>query len=157
MPICRSVGAIGGLLALHLALSLSAQEPARPLPTTALQPLAQQARRLETALRYLGEPLADADRRRSTPRSAAGRGCGVRRIQQVLDRRVLVRVHINPESRVRVEQGAARPDLVQGGTRLFLVKVLNDAGVTAPLVVQSPNIGRVYVPPRATRPSRRRG
>ena len=36
---------------------------------------------------------------------------------------------------MRVEQGAAPPELVQGGTRLFLVKVLNDAGVTAPLAV----------------------
>ena len=48
------------------------------------------------------------------------------------------RVHISPESRVRVEQGAAPPELVQGGTRLFLVKVLNDAGVTAPLAVAEP-------------------
>ena len=68
-------------------------------------------------------------------------------LQRVLDRRVLVTVHISPESRVRVEQGAAPPELVQGGTRLFLVKVLNDAGVTAPLAVASPNIGRVFVAP----------
>ena len=33
----------------------------------------------------------------------------------------------------------------QGGTRLFLVKVLNDAGVTAPLAIQSPNVGNVYI------------
>ena len=38
----------------------------------------------------------------------------------------------------------AVPELVQGGTRLFLVKVLNEAGVTAPLAVQSPNSGRVF-------------
>ena len=70
----------------------------------------------------------------------------VEAVQRVLDRRVLVTVHISPESRVRVEQGAAPPELVQGGTRLFLVKVLNDAGVTAPLAVESRNIGRVYQP-----------
>ncbi|MGH9311229.1 MAG: CehA/McbA family metallohydrolase, partial [Vicinamibacterales bacterium] len=72
----------------------------------------------------------------------------VARIQQTLDRHVIAAVHINPESRARVEQGAAPPELVQGGTRLFLVKVVNDAGVTAPLALQSPNIGRVFIPSR---------
>ena len=72
----------------------------------------------------------------------------VARLQQVLDHYVLATVHINPESRVKVEQGAAKPELVQGGTRLFLVKVVNEAGVTAPLAVQSPNSGRVFIPSR---------
>jgi hypothetical protein len=51
---------------------------------------------------------------------------------------------------VKAEQGAAGPELVQGGTRLFLVKVLNEAGVTAPLAVQSPNSGRVYITSRGS-------
>ena len=34
--------------------------------------------------------------------------------------------------------GMPRPELVQGGTRIFLVKVLNDAGVTAPLAGPEP-------------------
>ena len=49
-----------------------------------------------------------------------------------------------------VEQGAAKPELVQGGTRLFLIKVRNEAGVTAPMTVQSPHSGRVYVPSRGS-------
>src|SRR4029453_14661622 len=60
------------------------------------------------------------------------------------------------ESRVSVEQGPATPELVEGGTRLFLVKVLNEAQVTAPLGVESPNHGGVFIksngspePPRA--------
>ena len=117
--------------------------------TVPLQPLAQQARRLETALRYLGEPIRPADIQAIN--EAVGmpdEAKAVARLQQALDPYVLANVHISPESRVRVEQGAARPDLVQGGTRLFLVKVLNDAGVTAPLTVESPNIGRVYIPAR---------
>jgi hypothetical protein len=44
---------------------------------------------------------------------------------------------------VKVSQGRARPALAQGGTRAFLVKVVNDAGVTAPLKVESPNSARV--------------
>jgi hypothetical protein len=46
---------------------------------------------------------------------------------------------------VKVEQGAAKPELVEGGTRLFLVKVVNNGHVTAPLAVTSPNTGNVYV------------
>jgi hypothetical protein len=50
-------------LVVGLRLSLRAQEPARSvgeLPV-ALQPLAQHLRRLETALRYLGQPPAAAE------------------------------------------------------------------------------------------------
>src|SRR5208283_3010395 len=36
-------------------------------------------------------------------------------------------------------------ELIEGGTRVFLVKVMNQAGVTAPLVVESPNSGNVYI------------
>ena len=128
------------------ALTLHAQNPlpgASPVP---LQPLAQQARRLQTALGYLGEPLSDADRQSLDEAVAmTDEPAAVARIQQTLDARALITVHISPESRVRLEQGMARPELVQGGTRLFLVKVLNDAGVTAPLSLQSANTGNVYV------------
>ena len=149
MHLRRCFGAFAALVACDLALGLSAQEPARHAPSIALQPLAQQVRRLESALRYLGEPLPAADRQAIDEAvGTSDDATAVSRLQQVLDRHVLVSVHINPESRVRVEQGSARPELVQGGTRVFLVKVVNDAGVTAPLVVQSPNSGRVYVPSR---------
>ena len=57
---------------------------------------------------------------------------------------MLLDVTINPESRVSVVQGAAAPALVEGGSRLFLVRVRNQAGVTAPLRLTSPNGGRVY-------------
>jgi hypothetical protein len=118
------------------------QHFARPI---ALQPLAQQVRRLETALAYLGQPLLPADRERINEAVAnPDDPAAVRQIEETLDRYALVRVEINPESRVKVEQGAARPELVEQGTRLFLVKVVNQAGVTAPLTVESPNSGRVY-------------
>ena len=140
---------ITGIALIAVALTLTAaaeQPPARPAPQVPLQPLAQQVRRLESALGYLGEPLA-ADEHSAINAAVAtlDEAAGVRRLQEILDRHVLTTVHISPESRVRVEPGAARPELVQGGTRLFLVKVLNDAGVTAPLAVQSPNTGRVYI------------
>jgi hypothetical protein len=117
--------------------------PEMPVP---LQPLAQHVRRLDSALSYLGQPLPAADRERINQAIAdPDERAAVAALEKVLDRYALVRVEINPESRVKVEQADARPELVEGGTRLFLVKVVNQAGVTAPLTVQSPNSGPVYV------------
>ncbi len=134
-----------------LSLGLRAQEHVHtgPAEVVALQPLAQQVRRLETALAYLGQPMSASDRAAIDEAIAMSEEtAAVTRLQEVMDRHVLATVHINPESRVKVEQGDVRPDLLQGGTRLFLVKVINEAGVTAPLVVQSPNSGRVFIPSR---------
>ena len=136
-----------------LTLGVRAQEHVHPTDPSvvALQPLAQQVRRLETALAYLGQPLPAPDRQAIDTAIARTDSAGaVSEIQKVLDRYVLANVHVNPESRVKVEQGAAKPELLQGGTRLFLVKVLNEAGVTAPLAVTSPNTGRVFIPSRNT-------
>jgi hypothetical protein len=131
-----------------VSLTLRAQEHAHAIgEPAALQPLAQQARRVATALAFLGQPLPASDRQAIDEAVAMGDvSAAAGRLQEILDRYVLARVHINPESRVKVEQGDARPELVQGGTRLFLVKVINEGGVRAPLVVQSPNSERVYVP-----------
>jgi hypothetical protein len=113
-------------------------------PPVPLQPLAQQVRALERTLLYLGQPLAAADHERIN-RAVAGadESAAVAEIEAVLDPHVLLVVDINPESRVKVTQGRARPELVESGTRLFLLKVRNAAGVTAPLTVQSPNSGAV--------------
>ena len=107
-----------------------------------LQPLAQQTRRLEQALVYLGQPLSpEAAKAINSAMGMEDEQAAVARIQSALDELVLVEVEINPESRVKLRQGMARPALVEQGTRLFLVKVLNQAGVTAPLRVFSPNSG----------------
>ncbi len=111
-----------------------------------LQPLAQQVRRLEDALNYLGQPLsAETHNALNEAMALSNETAAVARIQELLDPLVLAEIEINAESRVKVTQGAAKPDLVEGGTRLFLVKVLNLANVTAPLVVESPNSGPVYL------------
>jgi len=44
-----------------------------------------------------------------------------------------------------VQGGFAKPELVEGGTRIFLVKVINKAGVTAPLTAESPNSLPIFV------------
>jgi len=109
-----------------------------------LQPLSQHIRRLEDALNYLGQPMPkETHDALNTAMAMEDESAAVARIQELLDPFVLARIEINPESRVKVVQADAKPELVEGGTRLFLVKVLNDAGVTAPLVVDSPNSGPV--------------
>jgi hypothetical protein len=121
----------------------SAQEAATHIP---LQPFAQQVRQLEEALNYLGQPLSPADHQRIN--SAIGNPDqteAVTQLESVLDRYTLMTVDINPESRVKVEQGSADPVLVEAGTRLFLVKVANNGHVTAALNVESPNSGNVYI------------
>lgn len=110
-----------------------------------LQPFAAQARRVVEALDYLGEPLSDADRaalERAYEDADAGRA--VASIQTVLDRRTLLRVEISAESRVSVARGAAEAVLVEKGWRVFLVRVRNDAGITAQLKASSPNALPVY-------------
>jgi hypothetical protein len=121
----------------------SAEEPSTP-PLVPLQPLAQQVRVLERALRFLGQPLSVEEHDRlNRATGATDEALAAAEIQAVLDPHVLLVVEINPESRVKVRRGAARPELLEAGTRLFLVKVLNLAGVTAPLTVSSPNSGSV--------------
>ncbi|MBL8830465.1 MAG: CehA/McbA family metallohydrolase [Planctomycetaceae bacterium] len=104
------------------------------------QPLAAQAQRVAQALELRGAPLTgerraklDAALKAETPLSR------VTGIQSALDPLCLAVVNINPESRVKVEPGPAARELWQHGWRVFLVKVHNEAGVTAPLRVSSPN------------------
>ena len=111
-----------------------------------LQPLALNVRQIESALSYLGAPLSPDDQRRiNSALSGRDDAAAVRAIQETLDKRVLLVAEINPESRVKVALGDAKPELMEAGTRVFLVKVINQAGVTARLEVESPNSGPVYV------------
>src|SRR5207249_6983128 len=114
-----------------------------PVP---LQPFAQQVRQIETALKYLGQPLSPAEQSQinaaiANPDEAAA----VAGIERILDHYTLAVVDINPESRVKVAPGPAKAELVEAGTRIFLVKVRNQAGVTSRLMVESPNSGPVYI------------
>jgi hypothetical protein len=147
MTLSRSVAICIVALVLHTASFGAMQAPPRvPQPNVPLQPLAQHARRVETTLGYLGLPLAPADHRLIDEAMAiSDEEEGVRQIQSALDKYVLAMVRINPEARVSVEQGPAAPELIEGGTRVFLVKVLNEGGVTAPLRVDSPNNGDVFL------------
>jgi hypothetical protein len=111
-----------------------------------LQPFAQQVRQLESALAYLGQPLAQNDQDAINQAiGIADEAAAVAQLEQILDKYVLAIVDINPESRVKARPGPAKPELVEAGTRVFLVKVINKAGVTAKLEAESPNALPVYV------------
>ncbi|HXR75664.1 MAG TPA: CehA/McbA family metallohydrolase [Bryobacteraceae bacterium] len=130
---------------------LSAQaphvHPADALPRVPLQPLAQQVRRLEDALSFLGQPLPARTRAAINSAIAApDELAAVTQIETALEPFVLAVVNINGESRVKVERGPAQPALVQSGSRFFLVKIINQGNVTSALNVASPNSGRVFVP-----------
>ncbi|HTK75768.1 MAG TPA: hypothetical protein VL371_10960 [Gemmataceae bacterium] len=60
------------------------------------------------------------------------------RLQQLLDPHVLLTVSVNPESRLKVARGEARAELRQGQPVPVLIKVVNEAGVTAVLRPTSP-------------------
>jgi hypothetical protein len=111
-----------------------------------LQPFAQQVRQVETTLAYLGQPLSQSDHLAINQLLGdADEAAAVSRLEHILDRYTLAIVEINPESRVKVQQGPAKAELTEAGTRIFLVKVVNKAGVTAALAVQSPNALPVFV------------
>lgn len=104
------------------------------------QPFLSHAMRINEALNFAGSALSDADQKklkqlqRQKPSPQI-----VEVVQSILDPYCLAYVDINPEARVKVEKGAAEPRLTQGGWTIFLVKVMNDAGVTSQLVAESPN------------------
>src|SRR5262247_1967229 len=138
----------GLVLSLLLPALISARQ-AQKVDQVELQPLTAQVRRLMEAMDYLGTPIAQADREALERASNESDSAKARRsVQDTLDKYCLFDIHINPESRVRVTQGAAKPDLVEKGWGAFLVKVRNEAGVTAQLKAESPNALPVYATSR---------
>jgi hypothetical protein len=129
---------------LSAAIAFGQHEHHQPNQSTSFkvdaQPLMAQAIRLKDALSFLGssmhkddeKKLADLQHRQPNEEVAKA-------IQEILDPYCLAIVSINPESRVKVDRGHAPARLIQNGWTSFLVKVINDAGVTAQLNAESPN------------------
>src|ERR1044072_9756530 len=86
------------------------------------QPLAAQVERVAEALEMTGEPLPPAERQELRQAKT------VQEIQKILDRHCLAGININPESRVKVQEGPAKAELMEQGWRSFLIKVHNEAG-----------------------------
>lgn len=100
------------------------------------QPLTEHVRRLVRQLEYLGSPLEKSTLRELetafalTPDSVASE-----RIQSILDPLCIAGININPESRVKAQRGPAEPTLYHMESKRYLVKIANEAGVTARLHV----------------------
>lgn len=105
------------------------------------QPLAANLERVAAALEYLGAALPDAVR---SGLQAAGEQRDAARLQALIDPRVLLVVHINPEARVKVERGPGEARLQQGGYTPVLVKVVNESAGVQTLRIGSPQAGPVY-------------
>ena len=104
------------------------------------QPILAQVMRLSDALTVIGNPLPPHVQQKLL--SLKNQTFSIRttnQIQELLDPYCLFGIEINPEARVKVVEGSATPELIQGGWRSYLVKIYNQAAVTAALAVNSPN------------------
>ena len=108
------------------------------------QPLASQLRRVAEAMNYQGAPFSPEDQKALNELFARGGDDAVELAQKIFDLYCLIGIHINPESRVKVSSGPAKPILVEQGWRTFLVKVHNEAGVTAELRGMSPHAQSLF-------------
>jgi hypothetical protein len=143
------------VIAANLSASTYAQHPTHHKPATDStvadiepQPLLAQAIRLKEALSFLGSSLSKEDEKRLMDLQHQPLTTEIsKQVQDILDPYCLAMININPESRVKVLRGAADAKLIQNGWVSYLVKVNNDAGVTAQLEVQSPNAATpLYAP-----------
>jgi len=124
--------------------SWASPEELKPVAGIESQPLVAQARRVKEALAYIGRPLSAEEAGALDTAIGKGGAEAVKGIQAIFAPHVLFSVHINPESRVKVGRGPAAPECIQQGWRAFLVRVHNEAGVTAQLQAKSPNAKPVY-------------
>lgn len=134
-----------GWMLLSVFISVGFTDELNLVTEVEFQPLAAATQRLIEALDYLGSPLSEDDL--SAIKKALiseDHQQAVADIQKILDPHCLAGVNINPESRVKVKEGPVKKELMQQGWRTFLVKVHNEAGVTAPLAAESENAAPLY-------------
>lgn len=129
-----------GVILVGLAIVAGAAAQLPEITGLEPQPLITQALRVDEALAFLGSAMSDADRATlASLKDAPHSDALVADIQALLDPYCLAFVHINPEARVKVHPGPAKPLLMQHGWKAYLIKVHNEAGSTAPLEWESPN------------------
>jgi hypothetical protein len=123
-------------LVVHLSFLSASHAQDRQMPqveTASVQAAKVNANRLLQALNYVGHPfkieLPNFEGQSSEEQLA--------HLQNAIDPHCLAAVTINPEGRVSVLPGPAKPLLIEQDWAHFLVKIVNEAGVTAPLRVES--------------------
>jgi len=113
------------------------------------QPLLAQIRRLRETLAFLGEPLPlQTQQKLDTLARQANAKATTRAIEKLLDPLCLVAVRIRQGKPLQATANPSRPALVEQGWRLCLIKVVNDAGVTSPLLLKSDNARPLPESPR---------
>lgn len=125
-----------GVLSLLLGLpARGAEDPVLPMvKNVARQPLVAHAKAITEAMEFVGTPLPQHTKQMlEAAYGLADDSAAITTLQSALDPLCLMMVDINPESRVKVMEGPAKAELVEGGWKTFLVKVSNQAGVTAEL------------------------
>lgn len=136
---------------LTAATACLANDPPK-IQGVAKQPFAAQVERVVQALKHVGAPLTDEETAAVAEAIAeTDETSSVVKLQDVLDQLVVATVTINPESRVSAVTGPAEKTLVEQGWSTFLLKVHNEAGVTAPLAVSSPQALPAYQTGRGAR------
>jgi len=105
------------------------------------QPLGANIQRVIQALESSGHPLPRAT---SEALMRAAKDRDAMQLQKLLDPHVMLVVSLNPEVRVKVARGNAKPTLQQSGYTPHIVKVLNNSTVTRQLNISSPQSGPVY-------------
>lgn len=111
------------------------------LSELALQPFSLHAQRIGEALEKLGAPLAaDARAAIEAARAKPDDAELAERISEALELRVLFVLTINPEGRIVPSRGGAPAELDEADGRVFLVRVENGCGSTAPLDVTSAQV-----------------
>lgn len=130
----RHVLASGAMLALPAPL-WAAKPGERSVPA---QPFLAHARRVAAALEALGEPIADWNNQLGQALSSGGIAAAAIEAERMLDRLALLTAVISPEARIGTQRGAAVPELIQGGWRLFLLRIDNAARVPGRINVSSP-------------------
>ena len=150
---------IGGLaLAGSLRVATARAQPmagmemqgAPQVPDAYVQPQLALAYRVFDALARLGEPISA----RAVEQVRALEACGsaaaaVRAALALLQPRVLLMAGVNPEARLMVSRARTAVEVVQGGWRVFLVRVDNPGLVPGRLGIDSPEalpVNGVYPP-----------
>jgi hypothetical protein len=136
-----NVVVLWGLVSSLVALFSVAAAPLPIVSGVEWQPLAAQVERVVQAAELIGDPFTPKERETI---DSALKEKDADKLQAVLDTHCLFGVQINAEMRVKVQQGPAKPELMEQGWRSFLVKVHNEAGTTAALQTVSPNALTVW-------------
>src|SRR5262245_32356882 len=97
------------LISLVLTAAVCLAEELPLVTGVEFQPLAAQVSRVLQALELVGEPLpaADAAEVQKLIQQGSSSAKTIEQLQRILDKYCLVGVDINPESRVKVQQGQA--------------------------------------------------